>query len=75
MKHNLPQNVGVDISKDRLDVAQHPARRTAQFPNDAQGHQALIAWLADVAVARITLRPPAPITACSSARSPKRDRP
>lgn len=53
MIHTLAQNVGVDISKDRLDVALHPARRTAQFSNDADGHRALIEWLADVSVARI----------------------
>ena len=34
MKSTLAQNVGVDISKDFLDVATYPAGDTARFPND-----------------------------------------
>lgn len=39
--------VGIDISKDRLDVACLPAaiRTPPAFDNDAKGHAALIAWL------------------------------
>jgi transposase len=54
MKHLIAQSVGVDISKDRLDVALRPAGQTAQFPNDPDGHQALIKWLAGFTVVRIT---------------------
>ena len=49
----MTMTVGIDISKDWLDVALHPAFRPAapegatgaRFPNDAPGHAALIAWL------------------------------
>jgi transposase len=37
--------IGIDISKDRLDVHSHPAGHTRQFANDRAGHAALIAWI------------------------------
>jgi transposase len=41
--------VGIDISKDWLDVAVHPAEREGgsgvRFRNDGPGHAALIGWL------------------------------
>lgn len=42
--------VGIDISKDRLDVACLPAavRSVPAFGNDAKGHAALVAWLKEV---------------------------
>lgn len=42
--------VGIDISKDRLDVARLPeaVRSVPAFDNDAAGHAALIAWLKEV---------------------------
>jgi len=41
--------VGIDISKDRLDVAcLPPAVHPAAFDNDAKGHAALTAWLKEV---------------------------
>lgn len=42
--------VGIDISKDWLDVARHPAPGGGmeRFPNDAPGHAALIAWLGEI---------------------------
>ena len=42
--------IGIDISKDRLDVHTHPERAVAQFNNDRKGHAKLITW--------ITLRQP-----------------
>lgn len=42
--------VGIDISKDRLDVHTYPDRAVAQFNNDRAGHAKLITW--------ITLRKP-----------------
>lgn len=53
MKPTLAQNVGVDISKDFLDVATYPAGDTARFPNDERGFRALIKWLAPRQPARI----------------------
>ena len=53
MEPTIAQNVGVDISKDFLDVALYPAGDTARFPNDDKGFRALIKWLAPRKVARI----------------------
>ncbi|MBM4108196.1 MAG: IS110 family transposase [Phycisphaerae bacterium] len=49
--------VGIDISKDRLDVACLPAavRTLPAFGNDAKGHAALIAWLKEVSPRLIVL--------------------
>ena len=42
----MTMTVGIDISKDWLDVALHPgAAAGARFRNDGPGHAALIAWL------------------------------
>jgi transposase len=49
----LAQNVGVDISKDFLDVAFHPAGETNRFANDVKGIRALIKWLAPRPTARV----------------------
>jgi transposase len=53
MEPNIAQNVGVDISKDFLDVAILPANETARFANDAKGLRALMKWLARHRVGRI----------------------
>jgi transposase len=37
--------IGIDISKDRLDVHLHPAGHIKQFDNDRKGHAKLIAWI------------------------------
>jgi transposase len=49
--------VGIDISKDRLDVACLPAavRALPTFDNHAKSHAAIIAWLTDVAPRLIVL--------------------
>jgi transposase len=49
--------VGIDISKDRLDVACLPAavRTIPMFDNHAKGHAALISWLADISPRLIVL--------------------
>src|ERR1022692_1072349 len=36
--------IGIDISKDTLDVHLHPEGNTRQFSNDRNGHAQLIAW-------------------------------
>jgi transposase len=53
MKTTIAQNIGVDISKDFLDVALYPAGDAVRFANDAKGLRALIKWLAPRQVARI----------------------
>jgi transposase len=53
METSVAQNVGIDISKDFLDVAVHPPGDTARFRNDAKGIRALIKWLVPRQAARI----------------------
>src|SRR5580692_3411172 len=53
MNHTLAQNIGVDISKDFLDVATSPAGEAIRFANDAKGHRALIKRLAAFEVIRV----------------------
>jgi len=53
MDPTLAQSVGVDISKDFLDVAFHPAGETARFANDAKGQRALIKRLGARELARV----------------------
>ena len=53
MSDNLPQTIGIDISKSNLDCHVHPAAVERQFANTAKGHKALIAWLRQWQVERI----------------------
>jgi transposase len=53
MTQSTPSTVGVDISKDHLDVAHHPSGAAKQFSNDAKGFRSLIAWLGPYAPERI----------------------
>ncbi|WP_395396259.1 hypothetical protein WBP07_20375 (plasmid) [Novosphingobium sp. BL-8A] len=43
MSDNLPQTIGIDISKASLDCHPHPAGAERQFANTTKGHKALIA--------------------------------
>jgi transposase len=50
MSHAIARNqdqitLGIDISKDRLDVHLHPQGSVQQFANDRTGHRKLIAWI------------------------------
>ncbi len=45
--------IGVDVSKDRLDVHCLPEGNRRQFANDEKGHAALCAWLKDQEIERI----------------------
>jgi transposase len=47
----IAPTAGIDIAKDRLDVALHPAGETRQFGNDRHGHGKLLRWLRTRAVA------------------------
>ena len=40
--HEHPTTVGIDVSKDHLDVATLPTRETYRVNNDPSGHAALI---------------------------------
>ncbi|MGH7086035.1 MAG: IS110 family transposase, partial [Acetobacteraceae bacterium] len=53
MSTQVPQTVGIDISKATLDVHVHPAGVSRQFANTAKGHKTLIAWLRPWSTARI----------------------
>ena len=44
MSNDLPQTIGIDISKAALGCHAHPAGIDRQFPNTAKGHKALIVW-------------------------------
>ncbi|AYG58103.1 IS110 family transposase [Rhizobium jaguaris] len=53
MAHTIARTLGIDISKDRLDVHLLPDGIDKQFPNDAKGLRALIRWLLPYAPERI----------------------
>ncbi len=57
MLDNIAQSVGVDISKDTLDVHLHPAGTARRFANKPKGWRALIEWLAKVTVTRLAFEP------------------
>ncbi len=52
--------IGIDISKDHLDVHRLPAAEAWRFSNDKAGHKALIGWLSSSPVARIVYEPTGP---------------
>ncbi len=52
--------IGVDISKDTLDVYRHPENEHQQFANDARGFRALIKWLGETPVSRIVFEATGP---------------
>lgn len=45
--------IGVDVSKDILDIHLHPIGEDRQFTNDTKGFKALLKWLAGRPVARL----------------------
>ena len=49
--------IGVDVSKDRLDVYARPSGETAQFDNDPSGLKALRKWLQRYAECHVVLEP------------------
>jgi transposase len=60
MSASIAVVAGVDISKDHLDVAIHPAGTVRRFANDRNGHTALLRWLAPLAVARVVFEATGP---------------
>jgi transposase len=57
MTASMPQTLGVDISKEKLDVHLHPEGSGASFHNDRKGFSMLIKWLAGRVIARIVYEP------------------
>lgn len=57
MSPTIAQTVGVDISKDTLDVHRHPDGTARRFLNNAKGFAALIQWLQNTAVTRVVFEP------------------
>jgi transposase len=53
MGSTVARNVGVDISKDTLDVAIHPEGKGFRIANTPEGHRALIKRLEGFEIARI----------------------
>ena len=51
--------IGVDVSKDALDVHRHPDGDERRFANTAAGHKALISWIGGKAD-RIVFEPTGP---------------
>jgi len=45
--------IGVDVSKDTLDVHLHPTGQDRRFSNDARGFKALVKWLGSRTVERL----------------------
>jgi transposase len=57
MTATIAQTVGVDISKDTLDVHLHPDGDTRQFANTARGFTTMLEWLAGRQISRIVFEP------------------
>lgn len=53
----IPQNAGIDISKDTLDVHLHPEGAARRFGNDKKGFTALIKWLGGFTITRVVYEP------------------
>jgi len=49
--------IGIDISKDFLDVHRLPEGAVSRFGNNKAGHKALIGWLGQTPIARIVYEP------------------
>lgn len=52
--------IGVDVSKDTLDVHIHPAGDHRRFPNDPKGFKSILRWIADRPVTRLVFEATGP---------------
>jgi transposase len=52
--------IGVDVSKDTLDIHVHPDGDHCQFSNDAKGFRAILRWLATRPVVRLVFEATGP---------------
>jgi transposase len=57
MNQIIAQTLGVDISKDALDVYLHPHGKVHRFQNTPRGFETLLSWLKDFPIARIVYEP------------------
>jgi transposase len=55
-----PSTIGVDVSKDWLDVHRLPDGDSCRLANDTIGHKALIRWLGKTPVERVVYEPTGP---------------
>jgi transposase len=55
-----PSTIGVDVSKDWLDVHRLPDGESCRLANDTIGHQDLIRWLGKTPVERVVYEPTGP---------------
>jgi transposase len=60
MSTSIAPTVGIDISKDHLDVALYPGANARRFANDRRGHIALLHWLKPQTVARVVFEATGP---------------
>jgi len=60
MANTVAQSVGVDISKDTLDVHLYPAGAARRFDNTRTGRCGLVAWLAQFTIGRVVFEPTGP---------------
>jgi transposase len=65
MSHSITQNagtqnVGVDISKNQLDISIYPEGVAARFANNPEGHRQLVKWLAKFKIERVTFEATGP---------------
>jgi transposase len=60
MTQSSAETIGVDVSKDHLDVALYPADAAKRFTNDTKGHRSLIAWLTSRQVERVVFEATGP---------------
>jgi len=56
----IPSTIGVDISKEFLDVHRLPDDVSERFENTKAGHKKLICWLSKTPIARIVYEPTGP---------------
>ena len=52
--------IGVDVSKDHLDVHKLADGAARRFANDKRGHKALLKWLAQTPLCRVVFEPTGP---------------
>lgn len=60
MSEFVARSIGIDISKDHLDVAVHPEGQARRFTNDRKGHTDLLRWLAPLGAIRIVFEATGP---------------
>lgn len=60
VSENISQVIGIDISKDHLDVHLHPSGAEKRVTNNKAGHSKLLVWLTGVIVEQIVFEATGP---------------